>query len=422
MKRIIPKLQNNRPADTSRDAAAGSNFDTRSRRDFLKGGAGIFAGTAAAQILPRRTPATNDEADDNRTLDRLARTNKDAARRILIKNATVITMDPALGNFVRADVLIEGKKIADVGRNLSAAAQAGKAIVINAEDTIVMPGFVDPHIHAWQGQLGRIIPNSNGAPNDAKHNYTTVMHELFAPQYRPEDMYIGNLMTALSCVDAGITCMCDNSHNARSAAHSDAAIKGLSDSGVRAVYGCGPPRFGEWEHQWPNDLRRIKRQWFSSEDQLVTLRMFVSGGNALDEPGLRMARELDLWISFDGGAGSPMLPELYRSGLLVGHETFNHGGGIPEPNWQVIRDRGAKVDVTPRSDSQFFYGGNGMGINAIQSVLDHNLRPGISNDNPSAYGIDMFEEMRTLYFFSAWDGAVREIQRQSQSACAYYGS
>jgi cytosine/adenosine deaminase-related metal-dependent hydrolase len=112
-----------------------------------------------------------------------------------------------------------------------------------------------------------------------------------------------------------------------------------------------------------------------------------------------LARELDLWASFDGGGANPMLPGLYRDGLLVGHESFNHGGGILDANWQVIRERGAKVNVTPRSDSQFFYGGNGTGINAIQDALDHGVRPGISNDNPSAYAIDMFEEMRTVYAF-----------------------
>ena len=40
-------------------------------------------------------------------------------------------------------------------------------------------------------------------------------------------MYVGNMVTALGCIDAGITCIIDNSHNARSAAHSDAAIQAL---------------------------------------------------------------------------------------------------------------------------------------------------------------------------------------------------
>lgn len=378
---------------------AGAVANTASRRDFLKSGASIAAGAAASQMLTGATATAADEGEDNRTLARLERSNGDNARRVLLKGAVVITMDPTLGNFAQADVLIEGKKIAAVGADLSASAKDGKAIVINAKDSILIPGFADPHIHSWQGQLGRIIPNSNGVANDDKHNYTSVMHQLFAPYYRPQDMYIGDLMTALSCLDAGITCMCDNSHNTRSAAHSDATIRGLSDSGLRAVYGCGPARFGDWDHQWPKDLSRIKKQFFSSSDQLVTFRMFLLGPPASDPEVLRMARDLDLWISFDGGANSAMVPGFYRDGLLVGHESYNHGGGIPEANWQAMREHGAKITLAPRSDSQFFYGGAGTGINAIQDVLDHGMRPGISNDNPSAYGIDMFEEMHTVYFF-----------------------
>jgi cytosine/adenosine deaminase-related metal-dependent hydrolase len=135
------------------------------------------------------------------------------------------------------------------------------------------------------------------------------------------------------------------------------------------------------------------------------MRMFIvgftdrAGRPAAMEPDiLKVARDLDLWISFDGGGNNPQLPNLYKEGLLVGHESFNHGGGIPEANWQVIRERGAKINVTPRSDSQFTYGGGGRGFNALQDALDHGVRPGISNDNPAAYGIDMFTEMQVLYF------------------------
>src|SRR6185436_12586324 len=42
-----------------------------------------------------------------------------ADRKILIKGGTVLTMDSTLGNFRRADVLIEGTKISAVGPDLA---------------------------------------------------------------------------------------------------------------------------------------------------------------------------------------------------------------------------------------------------------------------------------------------------------------
>ncbi|HEX4485797.1 MAG TPA: amidohydrolase family protein, partial [Terriglobales bacterium] len=264
-------------------------------------------------------------------------------------------------------------------------------------DTIILPGVIDAHIHAGEAGLGRLIPNSNAIPKDDKHNYFTAIHQILGPGYRPEDIYIGNLLTGLECIDTGITCFCDNSHNTRTAAHADSAVRGLMDSGARAVYAGGGIRYPEqnWDHQWPDDLVRIKKQYFSSDDQLLTMRAFLAG--AVEPKQARVARDLDLWISWDAGSASPVLPQWYKDGLLVGKESFNHGGGTPEANWQLIRDHGAKINVCPRADTQAGYGGQGRGFNALQDALDHGIRPGLSSDNGSAYASDMFLDMKVLY-------------------------
>jgi len=103
---------------------------------------------------------------------------------------------------------------------------------------IVIPGFVDCHRHSWEGVLRRIIPDGDIG------KYMATTHQFFALHYRPHDMYVGNLVTALGCIDAGITCIIDNSHNSRSAAHSDAAVQALMDSGIRAVHASGAPQNG----------------------------------------------------------------------------------------------------------------------------------------------------------------------------------
>ena len=178
----------------------------------------------------------------------------------------IISMDAKIGDIAKGDVLIEGKKIVAVGGDLKAAG----AQVIDASNAILIPGFVDCHRHSWEGQLRRINPNA--ATLDA---YSAATHQSFAKAYRPEDMYAGNLITALGCIDAGITCIIDNSHNSRSAAHSDMAIRALFDSGIRGVHAAGAPQAGDWDHQWPQDLARLQKQFFSSTDQLVTLRIFA---------------------------------------------------------------------------------------------------------------------------------------------------
>ena len=59
--------------------------------------------------------------------------------RTLIRGGTVLSLDPDVGDFSAADVLIEHGEIVAVGPGL----QNGEAEVIDASGMIVMPGFVD---------------------------------------------------------------------------------------------------------------------------------------------------------------------------------------------------------------------------------------------------------------------------------------
>src|SRR5262249_56058732 len=74
----------------------------------------------------------------------------------LIKGGAVLTVDPALGTLPRADVAVRDGRIEAIGVDLSAAG----AEVIDASDTIVMPGFVDTQYHMWSA-LGRNFTAAN---------------------------------------------------------------------------------------------------------------------------------------------------------------------------------------------------------------------------------------------------------------------
>ena len=197
-----------------------------SRRKLMK----VSAGAAIGAMTVAAAPATLLAADAPK-----ASAAPRHSRRILLKGGTIITMDGTLGNIAKGDLLIDGKKIVAVGGDIHAAG----AQVIDASNAILIPGFVDAHRHSWEGQLRRINPNA--ATLDA---YSAATHLSFAKAYRPQDHYVGNYLTALGCIDAGITCMIDNSHNSRSAEHSDAAVEALIDSGMRAVHASGPPGAG----------------------------------------------------------------------------------------------------------------------------------------------------------------------------------
>ena len=150
-----------------------------------------------------------------------ATTPPPADRKVLIKGGTVLTMDPALGNFEKADVLIEGTKISAVGPDL----YGDGAEVIDASNMIVMPGFIDTHRHIWEGLLRNVGAD---IPLEGRDGYIRYVLGKFAPSYRPQDAYTGNLVSLLGALDAGITTLLDWSHIQGSPEHTDAVVKALA--------------------------------------------------------------------------------------------------------------------------------------------------------------------------------------------------
>ena len=348
------------------------------RRRFFKAGAALAVAAASQQLT--RTADAGQASEDAGTLERSWRQSAAPNQRLLLKGGTIVSLDPKVGDFVKGDVLIEGKKIVNVAADIRSQA----AQVIDASNTIVIPGFVDAHRHSWEGQLRRIIPDG------AIGAYMATTHQGFARFYRPHDHYVGNMITALGCIDAGITCVIDNSHNSRSAAHSDAAVQALIDSGIRGVHASGAPQTGEWDRQWPQDLARLQKQFFASDDQLVTLRMF----SGMDRENWALARRLGLRITTESNAAGPEFETFWNAKLLGPDNTFNHCQNWPDLVWQRIKESGATVNVCPRSDAQYALG---EGIAALQKAIDHGIRPGLSIDNEVSYGTDMFTEMRVAF-------------------------
>jgi 5-methylthioadenosine/S-adenosylhomocysteine deaminase len=351
-----------------------------SRRTLFKAGAGFAVGAGTGSFFERTASAAEIDAA---ALRRLTAKSRGPDSTILLKAGTIISLDPNIGNLVQGDVLIRGKKIEAIAPKID----AGSADVIDAANCILIPGFVDAHRHAWEGQLRRINPNAATLAA-----YYKATHSSFGTHYRPQDIHIGNLLTALGCIDSGITCMIDNSHNARTPAHSDAAVEALMESGIRAVHASGAPQGGDWDKRWPNDLPRLQKQYFSSDDQLLTLGMFARPNKehwaAARKLGLRIYTELT------GTRMGVMLTGFGKEKLVGPDNTFNHCGKLPDGAWLVLKGSGAQVNVCPRSDSQY---GLGDGFPAYQAAVDHGLKPGFSVDNETSYSTDMFTEMRVAF-------------------------
>ncbi|MFE5891205.1 amidohydrolase family protein [Streptomyces sp. NPDC056462] len=316
-------------------------------------------------------------------------------RRILFTGATIVTMDPDLGVINGGDLLVEGDTITAVGRHLD----ADGAVVVDATATILSPGFVDTHRHAWQAQLRRIMPDV-----DDLSGYVMSTLAGYATVYRPRDMYIGTRLAALTAIDSGITTMLDFSHNSRTREHSDAAIEALVDTGIRGVHASMGPHFGEWDRQWPGDLTRLKDQYFSSTDQLLTLRLATLATDEIAGPVLAygpeladVAAELGIGVSVDavfGTSSSEAVLRWAKDGILSPDVTLIHSTGLTSEAWKTMGGTGTTVALAPTSDAQI---GLETAIPAVDEALAVGIRPGLSIDVEVALASDMFTQMRALH-------------------------
>jgi cytosine/adenosine deaminase-related metal-dependent hydrolase len=312
------------------------------------------------------------------------------ANRTLIKGGTVISVDPAVGDFETGDVLIEDGAIAAVGPGL----EAGDAEVIDATDRIVMPGLIDTHRHTWQALFRNI-----GSDWTLAH-YFTGLHGTMSERYRPEDTYAGNLIGTLEALDGGITTLLDWSHNLNTPEHSDAAIKALQESGSRVVFGhgCG---FAHWApvSSLPHDedIRRVASQYFSSDDQLVTLAMAPRGNQfatlEVTESDYRLADELNIRITChagDGewGKGRP-IAQLAERGLLGPTQTYVHCNSLADDELRMMADHGCTASISPDIEMQM-----GHGWPATGRLLDAGVRPSLSIDVCCSNGGHLFGTIR----------------------------
>jgi 5-methylthioadenosine/S-adenosylhomocysteine deaminase len=336
----------------------------------LGASSGFLAGEAAAQ----------DAGDAE-----LARLQ--GQRRLLLKGGVVLTLDRQVGDFARADVLIEDGKIREVRPDIVVSPEA--AAVIDAANRILIPGFVDTHSHSYQGLLRNILTNGVLVPD-----YNRDVQATLTPAYRPADAYAGMLATALGMIDMGTTTVVDTSQVSHTPEHSDACIRALQDSGIRAVFaysgGMGPGA------QYPQDIVRLQRSYFGSQDQLLTLAL----GASVNARMFAFAREVGVPavahlrnvvnVRNDGDA----LLELGRAGLLRPGDEYIHCTHLSSDVWQLIKDSGGHVSLSTQIEMTM-----GHGTPAIQEALDHGLRPSLSSDHAVTIAQDFFSVMRTNFAF-----------------------
>ncbi len=337
--------------------------------------------------------------------------------RTLIRSGRIITVDPAVPDLEKGDVLVEDGRIAEIAPSISA---ADVAETIDAAGMIVMPGLVNAHIHTWQTGLRGLAGDWAGT------NYFRAMHAGLATFFRPEDIYIANLVGALNQINSGTTTLVDWHHNNPTPAHSDAAIDGLVESGIRAVFLHGSPKPDPKPGQKPYseipmpraEVERIRRGRLSSDDALVTMGLAILGPQmAVHDVCLAdfaLARELDLVASLHHSGPKMLGPDAYVAaavkGLIGPKVNVVHGNALTDRDLDVLMANGATFCVTTEVEMQMAYGEPLSG-----RVRERGGWFGVGSDIESAYAADMFAVMRTTLQGERFFAGMRHMAKTGEA-------
>jgi cytosine/adenosine deaminase-related metal-dependent hydrolase len=297
--------------------------------------------------------------------------------RLLIRGGTAIDTDPI--SVTTADVLVEHGRIAAVGPDLPAPADAA---TIDARGMLVLPGFVDTHRHTWQAGIRAIGPDISFA------GYVERVLNQLAPTYQPDDVYTGNLAGALECLDAGITTVVDWSHIQHTPDHTSAALEALRHSGIRAVFGyCSPTP----------DRRVVE----ADHGDLVTVAIAPLGpeiaGEEVAIEEWRLAVELDLPVTVHMGGHGPEsaargLDFLARNDLLRPRTSYVHGNHYTDEALRRIAHSGGAISVSPVVEVEL-----GLGTPVTGRALAAGAPTGLGADTVVCGPGDMFSLMRAAY-------------------------
>ncbi|SMO32144.1 amidohydrolase family protein [Halorubrum cibi] len=315
----------------------------------------------------------------------------------IVRNGTVVSLDPDVGDFDEADVLIEDGEIVEVGPGLS----ASNAEEIDASDHVVVPGFVDSHIHLAQTQVRGIAGDWS-----LMGEYFDHMLGNITGLYQPEDMYLGGLFGAFEKLHTGTTTALDWSYP-NTLEHGERAVDALKDAGLRAVYTYGPPGddAAKWWYESDVGLPEAKIRDLNEEkirdDDLLDLGIGLRGPDfCVDETArgdLELARDLDALATIHMGAA--LWPSSVYGGdyqgfgcledLLGPDVNVAHGNHFTQDDVDHAVEQGVSFSSTPEVEMQM-----GHGIPVTGKVLEAGGRPTWGVDVCSNVSGDMASQMR----------------------------
>ena len=309
-------------------------------------------------------------------------------RPVLFRNGLVLTMDDAHTILSGGDVLVTGDRITEVGTGLSAPEHA---VEIDATGGILMPGMIDTHRHMWQTAM-----RAYGADWTLTQYFVWYYLES-GKLFRPEDIYAGNLLSAIESLEAGVTTTVDWSHGLQTPQHADAAVDALEAVPGRFLLAYGNIQQGPWEWSASDGFRDFVNRRISGGNDMLGFQMAfdVTGDPAFPEKAaFEVARELDVPVTTHAGVWGATNDDgirlMHENGFMTERSIYVHAATLTNDSYHRIAATGGSVSLATESEQSA-----GQGYPTSYALREHDIPVSLSMDTSVWWSGDLFSAMRS---------------------------
>ena len=308
-------------------------------------------------------------------------------RPIVFRNGIVITMDNQHRVLKNSDVLVVDGVIKEIGPNLSA---PEGALSIDATGGIIMPGMIDTHRHMWQTAM-------RGYGADWSLSQYFVWYYLqHGKDFRPEDIYSGNLLSEIEAIDAGVTTSVDWSHGLSSTDHADAAVDALEAVPGRFILGYGNIQAAPWEWSVSKEFKDFYSRRFGAKNDMLGFQVAfdVLGDPSFPEkPAFDMAKELGVSVTTHAGVygvnGDESIRLMHENDCMGSDTVFVHCSSLSEDSYHRIAASGGSASVSTESEQSA-----GQGYPSSWILRQYDIPISLSQDTTVWWSADFFTAMR----------------------------